>query len=43
MMLREANLQVNEKKSFTHPPSSILPSFSRNTSSELHLYNYFFR
>ena len=29
MKLRDANLQVNEKNSFTHPPSCILPSFSQ--------------
>ena len=32
MKLRDANLQVNEKISFTHPPSCILPSFFKNTS-----------
>ena len=32
MKLRDANLQVNEKNSFTHSPSCILPSFSKNTS-----------
>ena len=32
MKLRDANLQVNEKNSFTYPPSCILPSFSKNTS-----------
>ena len=30
-----ANLQVNEKNSFTHPSSCILPSFSQNTSELL--------
>ena len=43
MKLRDTNLQVNEKNSYTYPPSCILPSFSQNTSSELHLYNYFIR
>ena len=37
MKLRDANLQVNEKNSFTHPPSYILSSFSQNT------HDYFFR
>ena len=32
MKLRDANLQVNEKNSFTNPPSCILPSFSKNAS-----------
>ena len=32
MKLRDANLQVNEENSFTHPSSCILPSFSQNTS-----------
>ena len=32
MKFRDANLQVDEKSSFTHPPSCILPSFSKNTS-----------
>ena len=32
MKLREANLQVYEKNSFTHPPSCILLLFSRNAS-----------
>ena len=32
MKLRDANLQVNKKNSFTHPHSCILPSFSKNTS-----------
>ena len=32
MKLRDANLQVNDKNSFTHPPSYILHSFSKNTS-----------
>ena len=32
MKLRDANLQVNEKSSFTHPPSCTLSSFSKNTS-----------
>ena len=31
MKLRDANLQVNKKSSFTHPPSCILPLFSKNT------------
>ena len=32
MKLRDANLQVNEKNFFLHPPSCILlPSFSQNT------------
>ena len=30
MKLRDANLQVNEKNSFTNPPSCILLSFSKN-------------
>ena len=30
MKLRDTNLQVNEKNSFTYPPSCILPSFSEN-------------
>ena len=30
-----ANLQVNEKNSFTHPSSRILPSFSQNKSELL--------
>ena len=37
MKLRDVNLQVNEKNSFTHSPSCILLSFSQNT------YDYFFR
>ena len=32
MKLRDANLQFNEKNSFTNPPSCILPSFSKNAS-----------
>ena len=32
MKLQDASLQVNEKNSFTHSPSCILPSFSKNTS-----------
>ena len=32
MKLRDANLQVNEKNSFTNRPSCILPSFSKNAS-----------
>ena len=32
MRLQDANLQVNEKNSFTNPPSCILPSFSKNAS-----------
>ena len=32
MKFRDTNLQVDEKSSFTHPPSCILPSFSKNTS-----------
>ena len=32
MKFRDANLQVDEKSSYTHPPSCILPSFSKNTS-----------
>ena len=33
MKLRNANLQVNEKKGFlTHPRSRILPSFFQNTA-----------
>ena len=32
MKLRDANLQVNEKNSFTNRPSCILPSFSQNAS-----------
>ena len=32
MKFRDANLQVDEKSSFTHRPSCILPSFSKNTS-----------
>ena len=32
MKLRDANLQVNEKNSFTNCPSCILPSFSKNAS-----------
>ena len=32
MKLRDANLQVYEKNSFTYPPSCILPSFSKNAS-----------
>ena len=32
MKLRDANLQVNEKNYFTHPPSCTLSSFSKNTS-----------
>ena len=35
MKLRDAKLRklkVNEKNSFTHTPSCILPSFSQNTS-----------
>ena len=32
MKLRDANLLVNDKNSFTHPPSYVLPSFSKNTS-----------
>ena len=43
MKLRDVNLQVNEKNAFRYPPSCILPSFSQNASSKLHLYNYFFR
>ena len=30
--LRDANLQTNEKTSFTHPPSCIFLSFSKNTT-----------
>ena len=43
MKLRDVNLQVNEKNAFRYPPSCVLPSFSQNASSKLHLYNYFFR
>ena len=32
MKLRDANLQVYEKNSFTYPPSCILPLFSKNAS-----------
>ena len=32
MKFRDANLQVDKKSSFTHPPSCILPSFSKSTS-----------
>ena len=32
MKLRDANLQINQKNSFTNPPSCILPSFSKNAS-----------
>ena len=32
MNLRDTNLQLNEKNSFTNPPSCILPSFSKNAS-----------
>ena len=32
MKLRDANLQVNKKNSFTNPPSGIWPSFSKNAS-----------
>ena len=32
MNLRDANLQVYKKTSFTHPSSWILPSFSQNES-----------
>ena len=32
MKLRDANLQVYEKNSFTDPPSRVLPSFSKNAS-----------
>ena len=35
MKLRDANLQVNGKNFFTHPPSCILPSFSQNTHDYL--------
>ena len=31
MKLRDGNLQVNEKNSFSHLHSCILPSFSQNT------------
>ena len=31
MKLRDANLQVNERNSFSHYHSCILPSFSQNT------------
>ena len=36
MKLRDANLQVNKKNSFSHLHSCILPSFSQNT------HDYFF-
>ena len=32
MKLRDANLETNEKNSFTYPGSSILFSFYENTS-----------
>ena len=32
MKFRDANLQIDEKISFIHPPSYTLPSFSKNTS-----------
>ena len=40
MKLRDANLQAykknkKNKKTFTHPPSCILPSFSQNASQLL--------
>ena len=35
MKLRDANLQVYEENSFTHPPSRILPSFPQNASQLL--------
>ena len=35
MTLRDANLQVYKKNSFTYPPSCILPSFSKNASQLL--------
>ena len=35
MKFRDANLQVDEKSSFTHSPSCILPSFSKNISQLL--------
>ena len=35
MKLRDANLQVYEENSFTHPPSCILPSFPQNASQLL--------
>ena len=42
MKLRDANLQVNEKNSFTHPPPCVLPSFSYTSARLLfHDYNFF--
>ena len=35
MKLRDANLQVYEENSFTHPPSCILPSCPQNASQLL--------
>ena len=40
MKLRDANLQVQEKNSFTHPPSCIQPSFFKNTSGLLLLKSF---
>ena len=34
MKLRDANLQVNEKNSFSHLPSCIWPSLSQNTHGQ---------